>query len=99
VLIVSRPYNQLIDTFTSSLTSSYQQRSLVTEYYPQQIGNFEASDTIAIKIKASTDMRLTINATGTLTNTNRSMQDLLDVTPANDYWVDGQGFNYDDSVF
>jgi hypothetical protein len=69
------------------------------EYYPQQIGNFEATDTIAIKIKASTDMRLTINATGTLTNTNRSMQDLLDVTPANDYWVDGQGFNYDDSVF
>ena len=60
---------------------------------------FDASDTIAIKIKASTDMRLTINATGTLTNTNRSMQDLLDVTPANDYWVDGQGFNYDDSVF
>ena len=60
---------------------------------------FDADDTIAIKIKASTDMRLTINATGTLTNTNRSMQDLLDVTPANDYWVDGQGFNYDDSVF
>ena len=60
---------------------------------------FDASDTIAIKLKASTDMRLTINATGTLTNTNRSMQDLLDVTPANDYWVDGQGFNYDDSVF
>jgi hypothetical protein len=69
------------------------------EYYPQQIGNFEATDTIAIKIKASTDMRLTINATGTLTNTNRSMQDLLDVTPENDYWVDGQGFNYNDSVF
>ena len=61
--------------------------------------HFDASDTIAIKIKASTDMRLTINATGTLTNTNRNMQDLLDVTPANDYWVDGQGFNYDDSVF
>ena len=60
---------------------------------------FDASDTIAIKIKASTDMRLTINATGTLTNTNRNMQDLLDVTPANDYWVDDQGFDYDDSVF
>ena len=60
---------------------------------------FDANDTIAIKIKASTDMRLTINATGTLTNTSRSMQDLLDVTPANDYWVDGQGFSYDDSVF
>ena len=60
---------------------------------------FDAADTIAIKVKASTDMRLTINATGTLTNTNRSMQDLLDVTPENDYWVDGQGFNYNDSVF
>jgi hypothetical protein len=62
-------------------------------------GIFAETDTIAIKVKASTDMRVIINSTGTLTNTNRSMQDLLDVTPANDYWVGGQGFNYDDSVF
>jgi len=47
---------------------------------------FAESDTIGIKIKASTDMRLIINASGTLTNTNRSMQSLLDTTSANDYW-------------
>ena len=61
--------------------------------------NFDENDTIAIKIKASTDMRLTINATGSLSNTNRSMQDLLDVTAENQSWEDGLGFSYDDSVF
>jgi hypothetical protein len=60
---------------------------------------FNSNDTISIKVKASTDMRLTLNATGTIQNPNRSMQHLLDTTPENDYWVDGQGFSYDDSVF